>query len=75
MGSLSQVTEEQKCGEITFVQGRSDKRRAPPQGGVDAAGRGGVKGHTPPDMNIYNGSGFLLHRPPPGSLPSPARLQ
>lgn len=33
----------------------------PTKGGVIAAGRGGVKSPPPADMNIYNGSGFLLH--------------
>lgn len=42
---------------------------------VDAAGRGGVKGQPPhTHMNIYKGSGFLLH-PPASRKPSqPASL-
>lgn len=75
MGSFSEVTGEQKCGEITFVQGLPDRRpalRPPPQlRWVDAAGRGGVKGHP---QHEYLQRFWIT---PPSSSPleaSPARL-
>lgn len=70
-------------GEITFVQGQSDRRRALPHPntvGVGAEGRGECWGtHTPPptpttDMNIYKDSGFLLHPPASRKPPLPASV-
>lgn len=69
MGSLSQVTEEQKCGEITFVQGRSDKRRAPPKGGGGCSWERRGEGAHPPRHEYLQR--FWISPAPPASRKPP----